>query len=127
MRKPKGLLPWTCFLVAAALSGCGVTRATVPLRPDLQYPERFVCEASGTRPAIPPEYAIDWSKVTTVDQAHAEHDKFVGVLRTREGLVAGYVLDLEGKHFLCVNNAAWVRDFYSKLPKDTAVPAAPRR
>jgi hypothetical protein len=118
MLRLKVLAPLTLFSAVAALSACSTTRETVSLRPDLQHPDRFVCEPAGTRPAIPPEYVIDWAKVSTVDQAHAEHDKFVGVLRTREGLVAGYVLDLEGKHFLCVNNMQWQRDFYSKLPTD---------
>lgn len=105
------------LMLCLAVSACQTTkRVTEALRPDLSNPDRFVCEASGTRPKVPPEYAIDWSKVTTVDQARAEHEKFVGVLRTREGIVAGYVLQIEDKHFVCFNNMQWQRDFYSRLP-----------
>ncbi len=49
-------------------------------------------------------------------RARSEHDAYVRSIRTREGIVAGYVVDLEGKHFVCFNNAAWQRDFWSKLP-----------
>lgn len=102
-------------------SACATKRAAVSLRPDIEHPDRFVCELAGSRPKVPPEYVIDWSKVTTVDQAHAEHDKFVGVLRTREGIVAGYILRVEGNLFVCSNNMQWQRDYYHGLP----APAAP--
>ncbi len=49
-------------------------------------------------------------------RARSEHDAYVRSIRTREGIVAGYVVDLEGKHFVCFNNVAWQRDFWSKLP-----------
>ncbi|MBO9624183.1 MAG: hypothetical protein J7500_15855 [Sphingomonas sp.] len=65
---------------------------------------------------MPKEYAIDWSKVTTVAQARAEHMKFVASVRSREGVVSGYILRIEGQLFACSNNAAWLRDFYGKLP-----------
>jgi hypothetical protein len=79
--------------------------------------ERLVCEQAGARPKIPAEYVIDWAKVSTVAQAHAEHDKYVAVIRSREGVVAGYVLDIEGKLFTCFNNAQWRRDFEADLAK----------
>lgn len=93
-------------------------RSVSALRPDKTNPERFVCELAGTRPTVPAEYVIDWSKVTTVDQAKAEHEKFVGTLRTREGVVAGYVLKLEDNLFLCFNNLRWQREYYAGLPAD---------
>jgi hypothetical protein len=106
------------FCSALTLSGCaGETITTEALRPDRTNPERFVCEAAGSRPTIPAEYTIDWSKVQTVQQARTEHEAFVRQLRTREGVVAGYLIQLEGKHFLCFNNMAWQRDFYSRLPE----------
>lgn len=79
--------------------------------------ERLVCEAAGTRPKIPAEYAIDWSKIATVDQARTEHDKYVAVIRAREGVVAAYVLQIEGKLFVCSNNAQWRRDYEAELAK----------
>jgi hypothetical protein len=78
--------------------------------------ERIQCVAAGDRPAVPAEYVIDWSKVATVDQARAEHMKFVASVRSREGVVTGYILRIEGRLFACSNNAAWLRDFFSQLP-----------
>jgi hypothetical protein len=119
------VLALSTVCLAAALSGCQTTkRAAVALRPDLEHPDKFICEPAGTRPQIPPEYVIDWGKVTTVAQAHAEHDRFVGTLRTREGAVAGYVLDLEAKHFVCFNSMQWQKDYYSKLPSSGGGSAA---
>lgn len=100
-----------------ALSACADTlRSVEALRPDLTNPERFVCEAAGTRPVIPPEHAIDWTRVVTVEQAKAEHEAFVTRLRQRETGVTGYLVQLEGKHFVCFNNMAWQREFYAGLP-----------
>jgi hypothetical protein len=123
MRSAMALLLLTLCLVT---SGCGDTvRSVSALRPDKTNPERFVCDLAGTRPTVPPEYKIDWG---IVGQAHSvpeavrlaqlEVAKFVGVLRTREGVVAGYVLDLEDHLFLCFNNARWQREFYAGLPNE---------
>lgn len=97
------------------LAGCVPDKLAVASRPDLDNPSRLVCEASGQRPAIPADYAIDWSRVATVDQARAEHDAYVRQVRTREGIVAGYVVDIEGKLFVCSNNAQWWRDYWRGL------------
>ena len=112
MRKLIMLALSTCFLSSA----CQTTRTVVPLRPDLTNPERFVCEPAGERPHIPPEQVIDWSRVTTVPQAHAAHDAYVASIRSREGLITAYIVALEGKLFACSNNATWLREFYSRLP-----------
>lgn len=97
-----------CSLLATA---CDPTqRIAVPIKPPA---ERLVCVAAGDRPAIPAEYAIDWSKVATVDQAQAEHAKYVASVRSREGVIAGYIMRIEGQLFACSNNAAWLRDFYA--------------
>lgn len=97
------------------LTGCGPTKRVVESLPTPA--ERLICESAGTRPAVPPEYVIDWTKVRTVAQAKSEHEKFVAVLRTREGIVAGYIVQLEGKHFLCFTNAQWRRDYEAGLAK----------
>lgn len=88
----------------------------LPLRPDLANRERLTCEAQGERPVLPAEYVIDWSKVQTVAQARAEHDAYVRSVRTREGVIVGYVVNVEGKLFVCSNNAQWWRDYWSALP-----------
>jgi hypothetical protein len=73
------------LLLAAALStSCLATSACAPTRIAEALPtppDRLVCDdvqrdASGkpVRPKVPPDYVIDWSKVTTVPQARAEHD-----------------------------------------------------
>ena len=108
-----------------AVSACETTKRTAEaLRPDKTNPDRFVCERLGTRPQLPAEYQIDWNRVRTartVEQAiglaQDEHKRFVAVLRTRENVVAGYVLQLEGVNFLCFNNMAWQRDFYQGLDR----------
>jgi hypothetical protein len=105
-----------------AASGCKTTRELDALRPDRTNPDRFVCEAAGTRPKAPPEYQIDWteaSKAPTVaiaiERAKAEVAKLIGSVRNREGVVVGYILQLEGRHFVCFNNMTWQRDFYQRL------------
>ena len=97
------------LLLALAVAGCGDTKRIAEHLPT--PPERLICEPAGTRPTLPPEHQIDWSQVRTVPAAKIEHDKFVAVLRTREGMVAGYILRLEGKLFVCSNNAQWRRDY----------------
>jgi hypothetical protein len=100
------------LMFCLALAGCN-EKIVAPIKPP---PQRLVCEAAGERPKIPAEYQIDWSKVQTVQQARSEHDAYVRSIRTREGIVAGYIVTLEGKHFICFNNAQWQRDFWAKLP-----------
>lgn len=114
MRKLTMLALSTCCLGSAA---CETTRTVAPLRPDLTNPERFVCEPAGDRPTVPPEHVIDWSRVTTVPQARSEHNAYVASIRAREGPITGYIVAIEGKLFACSNNAAWLRDFYGRLPR----------
>jgi hypothetical protein len=78
----------------------------------------LVCEAAGPRPAIPAETVIDWTHVTSVAQAKIEHEGYVRSIRAREGVVAGYILKIEGQLFACSNNAAWLRQWYA----ETATP-----
>lgn len=105
-----------CFLLAA----CETTRVAVPLRPDLDNPTRLVCEGvPGERPAVPATYTIDWSRVTTVAQARAEHERYVASVLARNGVLAAYIVDIEGKLFVCSNNAQWWRDYWAALPAPT--------
>jgi len=103
------------LMYSLALAACSTTKRTATaIKPP---PERLVCESlKGQRPTIPAEYRIDWSTVTSVAQAKAEHGKYVAAIRTREGLIIGYVLKAEGVNFACSNNAEWVRDFFAELP-----------
>lgn len=101
----------TCFLAAS----CGEPKRVVESIPTPK--ERLICERSGTRPAVPPEYAIDWTKVRTVAEAKVEHERFVATLRTREGIVAGYIVKLEGVNFTCWTNVEWRRQFEAGLAK----------
>lgn len=98
-----------------ATSACQTTKRTADF---LATPsERLTCNPADERPKIPAEYQIDWAKIGTVAQAHAEHDKYVATVRTREGVVAAYIMDIEGKLFVCSNNAAWRRQFEDELTK----------
>lgn len=110
-RNVKALALSTLCLVA---SGCE-TKRTVEHLPTPA--SRLICERTGTRPTIPPEHQIDWSKVLTVPAARIEHDKYVATVRTREGIVAGYVLKLEGVNFVCWNNMEWRREYEKGLSR----------
>lgn len=104
-----------CFL---ALSGASCEKRVATAIPI--PPERTDCAVlSGDegRPVIPPEYVIDWTRVATVQQARAEHDAFVTRLRAREMPVTLYIVRLEGQVFACADDAAWIRDYQSRLPK----------
>lgn len=97
------------------LAGCGERpRVVAPLKPPAERMDCRVLESG--RPSIPPEYAIDWSKVVTVDQARGEHDAYVRSVRTREGIAAGYIVQLEDRVFLCASDAEWLHDFFGRLP-----------
>ncbi len=112
----------TCCLAASA---CTEKRIQVPIPiPD----ERTDCaELTGAdaRPIIPPEYVIDWTRVTTLGQARSEHDAFVTRLRERERPVALYVVRLEGRVFACADDAAWLRDYKKRLPATLDAETAP--
>lgn len=103
-------------LLLTLCSACAPQRVAVPIRPDKENRARLICEAQGERPTLPAEYVVDWSKVQTVAQARAEHETYVRSVRTREGVIVGYVVTVEGKLFVCSNNAQWWRDFWGRLP-----------
>ena len=101
-------------MLAAALStfclaACETTRIMVPVAPPA---DRIDCRELDGRPRIPAEYVIDWSRVVTVEQAQAEHRAFVTSVRAREGVAAGYIVELEGALFACASDDAWLRDLY---------------
>lgn len=98
---------------ALAVTACGENRVAVAIKPNAS---RLVCVPAGARPTIPPEYVIDWSKVETLPAARAEHEKYVATIRTREKVIAGYIVQIEGQLFACSNNMQWLRDYYAKLP-----------
>ena len=99
--------------LCSVVSSCGDTKRIVEALPTPA--DRLICERIGTRPTIPPEHKIDWSQVRTVAQAKVEHDKVMATVRTREGIVAGYILKLEGANFICWNNMEWRRQFEAGL------------
>lgn len=103
------------ILAALALAGCKTIRAAEFLPTP---PARLVCDAAGPRPTIPPEYSIDWTQVKTVTQAIAEHQKYVASIRSREGVITAYILQTEGRLFVCSSNAQWRRDFEAELVKE---------
>ena len=94
---------------SALVTGCGDKRTVTALKTP---PERLICEAAGARPSIPPEYQVDRSAASP----WIEHDRYVASVRTREGIVAAYVLEIEGRLFVCSNNAQWRRDYEAGLP-----------
>lgn len=112
MLSRKALALWTCCSAAIALSACEPKRVVTNLAPPA---ERIDCTFAGAeaRPEIPPEHTIDWSRVTTVPQAKAETDAYVRSVRTREGIIAGYIVELEGRLFACSSDDQWLRDWYA--------------
>jgi hypothetical protein len=104
-------LSTSCFL----LTSCGDPKRVVEAIPIPA--DRMDCVYSAKRPVLPAEYQIDWKRVTTVAQAKAEHDKYVVSVRSREGIVSGYIVEVEGKYFLCSNDAEWLRDWQKGLTK----------
>lgn len=106
----KRLIPLALF---ATLTACN--QEIVPFNVKAAHPERFICEGLADRPAIPPEYVIDWSQVQTVQQAHSEHLSYVRSIRTREGKIAGYLVEIEGRLHSCWSNLQWQSDYYDGL------------
>lgn len=106
-------------LAIALLTACSLAIASCD-KPRIETPKppasKLVCEPLPARPALPAEYKIDWSKVNTVDEARAEHERFVATLRDREGRVAGYIVSIEGAWFSCSSNLSFVRTFTEALP-----------
>ena len=106
------LLVGAALLQVATLSACAEKRVVTALKPP---PERLQCAPAGDRPVIPPEHRVDWSRVSTVAQARSEHDAYVGSVRSREGVIAAYIVETEGKLFVCSNNAAWIREWFAGI------------
>lgn len=98
---------------AAALASCGEPKVIAEALPIPA--ERMDCVEAGSRPAIPPEHKIEWANVSNVLQARQEYNQYVASVRAREGMVAGYVLDLEGRLFLCASDAQWLREWQAGI------------
>lgn len=92
------------LLVFGGLTGCKDRVVVKPLNVAATYPDKFECEkgVEGGRPALPPE-------------ATDSFESYKESVRTRELLVAGYILALETVNFKCWDNMQWQKDFYSKL------------
>lgn len=94
------------MLCSPLVTACGEKQYAVEVvKPPV---ERLICEAAGARPAIPPEAP-----------ATAPREDYTASVRAREGVISGYILDLESRLFKCSDNAQWLRDFYAKLPSAT--------
>lgn len=80
-------------------------------------PERLDCRAytAEDRPELPAEHRIDWQRVETLQQAYDEHRRFVTSVRAREGLIAVYIVEVEGALFACASDDEWLRDRESGL------------
>jgi hypothetical protein len=107
------LLTLAAALSTLCLTSCATTRVAAPVKPPA---DRMDCAQASSRPALPDEHTIDWSSVTTVHEARRQHEAFVRSVRTREGVVAGYIVNVEGQLFMCSVDAEWLRQFYEPLP-----------
>jgi hypothetical protein len=112
------MMPWKKAAVLltsfSLLTACDTKRIATALPIPA---ERMDCAFTALRPALPAEHEIDWSKVVSVPLAKQEHDRFVASLRTRESKVTDYILDLEGKYFLCASDATWLREWQDGLTR----------
>lgn len=79
--------------------------------------ERTDCPTTVARPTVPAESLLDWSIITTLQQARAAVEALIGSVRARERVVADHVLKLEGVIFECGNDDQWVRDYQRNLPQ----------
>ncbi len=100
-----------------AASACGKERER--FKPIPIPAERMDCVAvtKADRPRLAPAYVIDWSKVPTVLAAKDEVDKLIQSTLHREGVVTGYVIELEGKLFACSNDDQWLKEYTASVEK----------
>jgi hypothetical protein len=94
------------------LTGCSLPNVRIAKPPA----EKLTCDALAARPQIPAEYVIDWDAVQTVDAARGAHDAFVRTLRTREGLIAGHIVQIQANWFSCWSTVKWHTDYNGALP-----------
>lgn len=93
-----------------ALAACGERLVYNPLPIP---PERLDCRAIDRedRPALPDEHRIEWSQVETLQQAYDEHQKFVKSVRAREGIIALYIVEIEGELWACASDDLWLTEW----------------
>lgn len=111
----------TCFL---ALSACPGQRVVTHARPDLANPARMACEGvPENRPDLPAQSEIDWQAVLvpgdaekTLSGAQAAHTAYVARMIERNGIVASYLVKVEGRLFVCSSNMQWWRDYWRSMP-----------
>lgn len=101
----------------SAVSACGGEK--VRFKPIPIPAERMDCTtiAKADRPSLAPVYVIDWATVLTVPAAKIEVDRLMMSVLNRESIVVNYVLDLEGRVFVCSSDAEWLRDYSNKVDK----------
>lgn len=95
-------------LATVLLTGCSTNYTVKPLPTP---PERMACEAAGPRPKIAPEPQINWAKIVSIAEAEAAHGRVLTAIHAREGVVAKYLLDVEGRLFVCATNMQWRRTY----------------
>ena len=91
------------LLTLCSLNACTTTKIAISKPPA----DRLVCDALTARPSLPPEYVIDWTKA-----AQDEHGKYVASVRAREGIVAGYIVAVEGNWFSCSDDVRFNKAFF---------------
>lgn len=118
----RNVLAAALLMSCLAVSACGDTKRIVTHIPT--PPERLVCEPTGTRPAIPAENVIDLDRAAAAGNfasamsiVQQEVRDYVASVRAREGIVAGYIVQTEGKLFTCSTNMQWRRDFEAGLAR----------
>lgn len=112
------------FSLGCATSACGPEPEIRTA--SLQVPgDRLDCQAFGTstRPMLPAQHVVDFAELAKSVRAAPTMDAAVKVLvdeidgrllksvRTREGVIVGYVIEVEGETWHCASDAQWIIDW----------------
>lgn len=109
------------LLMFCSLAACGNERPEIHFKPIAIPAERMDCAVLIKRPPVGEEYKIDWASVEAAPDkdfairlAKLEVQKLRYSLHQRDGVVANYILNIEGILFGCSNDAEWLREYSAK-------------
>lgn len=109
------------LLMFCSLAACKDERPEIHFKPLAIPEERMDCATLIKRPPMPKEYEIDWATVLAapdkdfaVKLAKLEVQKMKYSQYDRDGVVANYILNVEGILFQCSNDAEWLREYSKK-------------
>lgn len=109
------------LLMFCSLAACKDERPEIHFKPITIPAERMDCATLIKRPPVPKEYEIDWATIEKAPDkdyatrlAKLELQKFKYSLLQRDGIVANYIVNIEGILMECSNDAEWLREYSAK-------------